>query len=192
VNDALADVESRADQFLLDLAGLPVMAERKDFFVEARYRAQVWELDVPVPRRIESDEDVGAVEEAFHATHERIFAVREPGQYLECLLWKVRATAVLDKPELQPRRPEPADTDADGQVEAYFTETGLATVPRHDGPSLPAGTRIDGPAILREPTTTVVVYPGSSAVVTQHGNYLLELAPEQTESSPNAEEALAR
>src|SRR5439155_1927252 len=87
VNEALADVESRADAFLEGLAGLPVTETRKDFFVEARYRAQVWELDVPVPRRLDSDEDVGAVEEAFHATHERIFAVREPGQYLECLLW---------------------------------------------------------------------------------------------------------
>jgi N-methylhydantoinase A len=190
VNDALADVEQRADGFLAGLAGLPVTAERKDFFVEARYRAQVWELDVPVPRRLESDEDVPTVEEAFHATHERIFAVREPGQYLECLLWKVRATAVLDKPELRPRQPAPAG--AGGEVEAYFKETGLATVPRHDGSSLPQGTRIDGPAILREPTTTVVVYPGSSALVTQHGNYLLELAPEQLESAPVVEEALAR
>jgi N-methylhydantoinase A len=192
VNDALADVESQADRFLLDLAGLPVTAERKDFFVEARYRAQVWELDVPVPRRLESDEDVRAVEEAFHATHERIFAVREPGQYLECVLWKARATAVLDKPELRPRRPAPSDAGVDGHVEAYFKETGPATVPRHDGASLPPGTTIAGPAILREPTTTVVVYPGSSAVVTQHGNYLLELAPEQAESTPVAEEALAR
>jgi N-methylhydantoinase A len=192
VNDALADVEARADQFLADLAGLPVTATRKDFLVEARYRAQVWELDVPVPRRLESDEDVRAVEEAFHATHERIFAVREPGQYLECLLWKARATAVLDKPELQPRRPAPAGADAEGHVEAYFKETGLATVPRYDGPSLLAGTTVVGPAILREPTTTVVVYPGSSAVVTQHGNYLLELAPEPGESRPVAEEALAR
>jgi N-methylhydantoinase A len=190
VNDALADVEQRSDGFLAGLAGLPVTAERKDFFVEARYRAQVWELDVPVPRRLESDEDVRTVEEAFHATHERIFAVREPGQYLECLLWKVRATAVLDKPELRPRQPAPAG--AGGEAEAYFKETGLATVPRHDGPSLPPGTRIDGPAILREPTTTVVVYPGSSALVTQHGNYLLELAPEQAESTPIVEEALAR
>ncbi len=190
VNDALADVEQRSDGFLAGLAGLPVTAERKDFFVEARYRAQVWELDVPVPRRLESDEDVRTVEEAFHATHERIFAVREPGQYLECLLWKVRATAVLDKPELRPRQPAPAGVG--GEVEAYFKETGLATVPRHDGPSLPPGTRIDGPAILREPTTTVVVYPGSSALVTQHGNYLLELAPEQAESTPVVEEALAR
>jgi N-methylhydantoinase A len=190
VNDALADVEERADGFLAGLAGLPVAAERKDFFVEARYRAQVWELDVPVPRRLESDADVRTVEEGFHATHERIFAVREPGQYLECLLWKVRATAVLDKPELRPRQPAPAGAEA--EVEAYFKETGLAAVPRHDGPSLAPGTRIDGPAILREPTTTVVVYPGSSALVTKHGNYLLELAPEQAESTSVAEEALAR
>ena len=190
VNDALADVEERADGFLAGLAGLPVTAERKDFFVEARYRAQVWELDVPVPRRLESDEDVRTVEEGFHATHERIFAVREPGQYLECLLWKVRATAVLDKPELRPRQPAPAGAEV--EVEAYFKETGLATVPRHDGPSLPPGTRIEGPAILREPTTTVVVYPGSSALVTQHGNYLLELAPERAESTSVAEEALAQ
>jgi N-methylhydantoinase A len=151
----------------------------------------VWELDVPVPRRLESDEDVRTVEESFHATHERIFAVREPGQYLECLLWKVRATAVLDKPELRPRQPTPAGARAE-DVEAYFKETGLAAVPRHDGPSLPVGMRIDGPAILREPTTTVVVYPGSSAVVTRHGNYLLELAPQRSESTPVAEEALAR
>jgi N-methylhydantoinase A len=169
-----------------------VAATRKDFLVEARYRAQVWELDVPVPRRLDLDEDVRAVEEAFHATHERIFAVREPGQYLECLLWKVRATAVLVKPELRPRKPAATGADAEGHVEAYFNETGLSTVPRYDGPSLAAGTSIVGPAILREPTTTVVVYPGSRAVVTQRGNYLLELAPERAESLPTAEEALAR
>jgi N-methylhydantoinase A len=192
VNDALADVEEWADGFLAGLAGLPVTGTQKEFLVEARYRAQVWELDVPVPRRLESDDDVRAVEEAFHATHERIFAVREPGQYLECLLWKVRATAVLDKPELRPRQPVPTGAEAEGHVEAYFKETGLATVPRYDGPSLPAGTNIVGPAIVREPTTTVVVYPGSSAVVTQHGNYLLELGPHRGESRPVAEEALAR
>jgi N-methylhydantoinase A len=192
VNDALADVESRADEFLAELAGLPVTAKRKEFFVEARYRAQVWELDVPVPRRLDSDEDVRAVEEAFHATHERIFAVREPGQYLECLLWKVRATAVLDKPELRPRRAAPIDGDDDGHVTAYFEETGLAAVPCHDGPSLPAGTIVAGPAILREPSTTVVVYPGSSALVTKHGNYLLELAPGRAGSMPTPVEAVAR
>ena len=134
-----------------------------------------------------------AVEEAFHATHERIFAVREPGQYLECLLWKARATAVLEKPDLQPREPSAAGpgVDASDHVEAYFKETGLAPVPRYDGAALPAGTTIDGPAILREPTTTVVVYPGSSAVVTELGNYLLELESDAADGRPVREKAIA-
>jgi N-methylhydantoinase A len=191
VNEALADVEARADSFLAGLSGLPVTGTRKDFLVEARYRAQVWELDVPVPARLESDEDVRAVEEAFHATHERIFAVREPGQYLECLLWKARATAVLEKPELRPREPLATGAEAETSVDAYFKETGFAAVPRYDGPALPAGTTIAGPAIIREPTTTVVVYPGSSAVVTPFGNYLLELAQDEAEIVPVPEEALA-
>jgi N-methylhydantoinase A len=191
VNEALAHVDSRADAFLDGLSGLPVTGTRKDFLVEARYRAQVWELDVPVPPRLESDDDVRAVEEAFHRTHERIFAVRESGQYLECLLWKVRATAVLEKPELRPREPSAAGVEAEAQVEAYFRETGLAPVPRYDGAALPAGTKVHGPAILREPTTTIVVYPGSSAVVTQLGNYLLELSPDRAENAAIEEEALA-
>jgi N-methylhydantoinase A len=192
VNDALADVDARADAFLAGLRGLPVTGTRKDFLVEARYRAQVWELDVAVPPRLESDEDVRAVEEAFHATHERIFAVREPGQYLECLLWKVRVTAVLEKPELRPRELSVGGLETETPVEAYFKEIGLGPVPRYDGGALRAGTKIQGPAILREPTTTVVVYPGSTALVTRLGNYLLELAPDAADPLPVREEAFAR
>jgi N-methylhydantoinase A len=149
----------------------------------------VWELDVPVPRRLESDDDVRSVEEAFHATHERIFAVREPGQYLECLLWKARATAVLEKPEVRVRDLAAASPEADTAAEAYFKETGLGPVPCFDGAALSPGARIDGPAIVREPTTTVVVYPGSSAAVTPLGNYLLELAPGAREATPFEQEA---
>ena len=191
VNEALAEVDVRADAFLTGLRGLPVTETRRQFFVEARYRAQVWELDVPVPSRLESDEDVRGLEEAFHATHERIFAVREPGQYLECLLWKARATAVLEKPDVQPREQSAAGADASDHVEAYFRETGLAPVPRYDGAALPAGTKIHGPAILREPTTTVVVYPGSSAVVTELGNYLLEPESDAADGRPVWEKAIA-
>jgi N-methylhydantoinase A len=192
VNEALADVEERADAFLDGLTGLPVMETRKSFLVEARYRAQVWELDVPVPRRLESDDDVRSVEEAFHATHERIFAVREPGQYLECLLWKARATAVLDKPELRPRELVAGPGEPESIAEAYFKETGVGPVPVSDGAVLPAGARIEGPAIIREATTTVVVYPGSAAVVTPLGNYLLEVATDRDGTERLGEKALAR
>jgi len=179
INDALAEVEAYADGFLAGLANLSLTGTRKEFMVEARYRAQVWELDVPVPARLESDDDVRSLEEAFHATHERIFAVREPGQYLECLLWKARATALPEKPALrQRRRALEIEPQLEDPVEAYFSETGFQEVARYDGAALPAGMRIEGPAIIREPTTTVVVYPGSAATITRLGNYLLEVDAE--------------
>jgi N-methylhydantoinase A len=174
VNAALAEVAAQADVFLDSLANVSLIATKKEFLVEARYRAQVWELDVPVPSRLSSDDDVAQIEEAFHSTHERIFAVREPGQYLECLLWKARATAVPVKPALLARpASDKVEAEPEALVEAYFPEAGVAPVPRYDGPALPAGTRIEGPAIIREPATTVVVYPGSAATVTELGNYLL-------------------
>jgi N-methylhydantoinase A len=190
VNEALAEVEAQADEFLASLADLAPRATRKEFMVEARYRAQVWELDVPIPDRLRSDDDVRAVEEAFHAVHRRIFAVDEPGQYLECLLWKVRATAVLSKPQVRTRPvPEAGELEPIGYAEAYFRGVGSVPVPRFDGPTLPVGSRIEGPAIVREPTTTVVVYPGSAVTVTPLGNYLIATAVGPEARSLAAEEA---
>lgn len=38
---------------------------------------------------------------------------------------------------------------------------------------LPPGAVVHGPAIVEEPTTTVVVYPGQAITVSPSGNYLL-------------------
>jgi N-methylhydantoinase A len=175
VDTLLAEVEQVADTFLAELDGIGPRATRKEFMAEARYRAQVWELEVPIRPRLRDAEGVLALEEAFHATHERVFAVREPGQYLECLLWKVRATAELVKPELRARALPAGSALPAAIAPAYFADSGLVDIPRFDGAALPVGTRIEGPAILREPTTTIVVYPGSGATVTALGNYLLEV-----------------
>ena len=182
VNTALAASEARADRFLGSLGDVELTGSRKDFFVEARYRSQVWELDVPLARaRIGGPADITALEDAFHAVHEKVFAVHEPGQYVECLVWKTRATAVAKKP---PVRARAALAGGDGSASApaavavqtaYFRETGAVPTPRYDGELLPPGSRIDGPAVIREQTTTVVVYPGTSAVVTALGNYSLEI-----------------
>jgi N-methylhydantoinase A len=193
VNGALAELDAAADAFLADLADAAPIETRKELAVDARYRAQVWELGVPIPGLLEGDEDVQALEEAFHATHERVFAVREPGQYLECLLWKVRATAVLAKPDVRSRElPPPGEPELVDLAEAYFPDRGRTPVPRFDGASLPAGARIEGPAVIREPTTTVVVYPGSAAMVTALGNYLLEVGDELRAPELAGEEAAAR
>ena len=50
----------------------------------------------------------------------------------------------------------------------------IVPTPCYRGGHLPAGTVVAGPAIIEEPTTTVVLIPGSSATVTPLGNYLVD------------------
>jgi N-methylhydantoinase A len=193
VNGALARTDARADAFLAGLDDVAPVLTRKDVLVDARYPSQVWELDIPVPAgRLRGEEDARALEDAFHAAHERVFRVHEPGQYLECLVWKVRATAVLEKPALHAR--VPAGDDDARTVEpapAYFSELGFVDVPRYAGASLPVGSTVPGPAVIREPTTTVVVHPGSSVTVTPLGNYLVSIVEDPAGVAEVDERALA-
>ena len=71
------------------------------------------------------------------------------------------------------RTPSPALV---ARKEAYFREMGgVVETPVYRGDKLLSGARIDGPAIIQEPTSTLVVFPGSRATVTKWGNYLIDL-----------------
>lgn len=147
-----------------------------EYFVECRYVGQYHELEIAVPvRRFASDADVAALVEAFHANHERLFTVRDGASAIECLNWKIRLIAPLDKPRParaaiaeMPTPPTHART-----IQAYFGGGARLPTPIFLGQSLDPGAIVRGPAVIEEPTTTVVVYPGMSATLTAGRNYLL-------------------
>jgi N-methylhydantoinase A len=59
---------------------------------------------------------------------------------------------------------------------AFFPELGEVEIPVHLGGELAPGRTLAGPALVIEPETSIVVYPGWSAHVSKLGNYKLELA----------------
>jgi len=65
-----------------------------------------------------------------------------------------------------------ADINA-GKVFVYFG--GMVDTPVYKGADLKPGNRISAPAIIEEPTTTILVMPGSKASITKYGNYLIEI-----------------
>ena len=173
MNEGLALLESQLDEFF-DRLGTPQSARRKEFFVEARYPYQVWELEVPLAKsRFDGEGDVAAMVESFHDVHERVFAVKEPGQYVECVYWKARAIAALSKPELRQLDLNGGGPAHDRRRRAWLGIEGGTEVQIFFGSSL-SGERVDGPAIVEEPTTTIVVYPGWTLSVTASRDYLLE------------------
>ena len=182
VNRALEEIEAELAAFRRCLKGAEGAEARIELLVEARYRAQVWELDTVLPKaRVQNAADIAALAEAFHQTHERVYAVRDEGSPVEFVNWKGRIAIRLFAP------PPPPDFTASAYLPVpdtnrlcFFTETGRATTPVYRGRMLKPGAQIAGPAIIEEPTTTIVVYPGLSASLSAAGNYILHCVPSQS------------
>ncbi|MGR8918950.1 MAG: hydantoinase/oxoprolinase family protein [Gammaproteobacteria bacterium] len=174
VNAALASIDATLDEFAARLAERGITRVEKRYFVEARYRFQVWELEIEVAgNRFDGDADVEALVEAFHQMHERVFAVTDIGQPVECLNWRGRLIADVRPPSLEPSRgTDSVAAEAARRRPAYFAD-GLVETPIYLGEALTAGAVIDGPAIIEEPTSTLVVHPGARAEVSSGGRYLL-------------------
>ena len=143
--------------------------------VDCLYDGQGYELNIDFDG---TDGDWHArLRERFEERHEA-----EYGHYFEAdpvELLNVRVTAIGDVESYAP--PEIA---ADGALEtAKTTESTVVfgtpddpeelTVPRYEREKLAAGTEIDGPAIIDEFDSTVVVNPGWTATVDANGSIIL-------------------
>ena len=174
VNAALASIDANLDEFAQRLRARGFERIEKRYFVEARYRFQVWELEIPVAKnRFEDQVDVDALVAEFHRVHDRVFAVTDIGQAVECLNWRGRLIAAVNAPSLEPsRKPAEKTAAADRHRQAYFADGAVETA-IFLGEQLDVGAVIEGPAIIEEPTSTLVVYPGSTARVSAGGRYIL-------------------
>jgi len=177
VNGALTGLESSIEAFKTGLRARGISQFRSEYFVEARYQYQVWELEVPLPGPLlQGAEDVAKVVQAFHAAHESIFAVSEANQHVEFIQWKGRVTGELKRPPLRPVQGSARQVSAPvRKAQAYFPSTGSVEIPLYRGETLGPGARIAGPALIVEPITTLVLYPGSHATVTRFNNYMVDV-----------------
>src|SRR5690606_5050280 len=96
----LAELASRARAFL-ENTGEQSIESRMTFSFEGHYPSQVWDIEVPLPMdAIESADDVSALEEAFHQTHDTLFAVRDNGAPIEIVGWRVDVAVKIRSGEI--------------------------------------------------------------------------------------------
>jgi N-methylhydantoinase A len=174
VRKTVATLRERMLAFEAELPeGLGGPGERR-YSVEARYAHQVW--DIPIALDGEGVADQAALTsliESFHDAHERIFAVREPGQKVEMNQWKGRVTVTTEKPPVGSVRDGAEGGEAPRRA-AFLPGLGEVEIPVYRGAQLDTATPVEGPALVIEPETTIVIYPGWTAHVTDLGNYRLE------------------
>ena len=149
-------------------------------FISMRYQRQVHEVVTP----FESDAQVSqaAVETAIQR-FETIYEDRygEGSAFnredIEMVEFRVRASGALQSPQLKSYELSSQDP-MDGLIERkemYFEQTGKTTAGCYDFEKLEAGVRIDGPAVMLTPITSIVVNPGDSAQIDQFRNVCIDV-----------------
>jgi N-methylhydantoinase A len=165
---------------------------------DLRYIGQFHEVEVAVPLGDTTDQTVAteatvrasvfrdpgglhmvdAVEQAiaaFHEKHHDLYTFNMPWQGVELLTFRVRATVPRAPFELRQIGGGDRDPAAalKGSRPCWFEGEKVDNTPVYDGARLLAGNEISGPAIIEEPTTTVVIPHRYTVMVDSGRNYHL-------------------
>jgi N-methylhydantoinase A len=170
IEDAFVGMESEVSD-RLDQEGVGDDRMRMDREIRMRYAGQWRSLDVACPRPFE---DIDAVEERFHREHERAYAYSDEDQPVEIYGLRVTGRGLVEKPEF----PDIGDGDVAAARtdtrEAYFTDVGeYVETDIYDRTLLGEGDTFEGPAVVEQMDSTIVVPPGASAEVDEIGNVII-------------------
>jgi N-methylhydantoinase A len=174
---ARADVESGSPD--------TVRVERR---ISLRFARQVHALPIELTG-LAVDPATGLPDEAalaarFRAEYERLVgagtAFASAGIEVVGVTVEARAPVVTDAAIAGMQHGDGGAGNPVGERDAWF-DGATVRCPVYDGATVPAGARIAGPAFVELPTTTLVVYPGQTAVQEATGDIRLLLVPSAEE-----------
>ena len=157
----------------LEPARLGPGAVEADLFAQMCYHGQNFDMSVPLPEGESlSEEHLLDLADRFHHQHEAARGFAFPTQ--QPLVRGIRMVhrGATPKPPVLARMGDVtrADDARTGSRPVHMGE-GFADVPTYDGSSLGAGASVEGPALIEEPFTVVVLAPSDVTVLDEHGNY---------------------
>lgn len=145
--------------------------------LDMRYVGQVHECTVEIDTFRVDAGSIGRIIDAFHRRHEQLYTYSEPHSVVEVVNIESTLRGLVDKPARTRLAPGAgAGSALKGHRDAVFTADGVRIrTPIYDGDRLGAGDRIEGPAVIEEVTTTIVIDPGWSARLDESGSYLVTM-----------------
>ena len=149
-----------------------------NFSADLRYVGQFNEVEVPGFSGGTADSAAWEqLVDQFHRLHDERYGYSLPHAEVELINLRLSATGATKKPVTQKHElgGPAADHARKGERPAWF-DNRMVTVPVYDGLALQPGNRLPGPAIVEQPTTTIVLPGDTGLSCDQWGNYLLEKA----------------
>jgi len=183
INRVYRELKEIGDSYL-EREGIPLESRYYVKSMDMRYKGQYHELEIALPDVVEVDQQImnQAVEE-FHRRHEQLYSYRDVTD-IEIINLRLAAYGKVVTPPQEPLPFVSKDASRHKKVysrKAFFEVDGdLKSIdtPIYDGDSMEVGNIVEGPAIIEQKVTTIVVPPGAKIEVTPYGHFLMEILSE--------------
>ncbi|AUM74628.1 hydantoinase/oxoprolinase family protein [Paracoccus jeotgali] len=170
IESLISEIEDRArSQFAQEgIEGDQITFHRYGKF---RYQNQEHTTEVLLSEGAITDDSLDAIASAFHETYEREYTYRLDAP-VEMVGIHLVASAEVGKLEMTEAAPTgtPASEARKGQRQVDYALEGQHEADIYDGALLEPGMEFDGPAIVEDKGTTVVIHPNNRVTVDGYGD----------------------
>ncbi len=148
-------------------------------FARCRYQNQEHTVEIPFPVGNIGAAEINNICEQFHEHYEREYTYRLEAP-VELVCYHLIAIAEMDKIKLEksPQTGIEINDTVKGTREVDFVEHGKHDTVIYDGNLFEPGISFNGPAIVEESGTTIIVPPGFKCSIDDYGNYRINLLEE--------------
>lgn len=168
---ALAELAAKAQRFADRFEGTGATAEFT-YFVDARYPGQAWDLRVHLDVAPDAGDKAAAlIEQAFHEEHDRRNGTHDSASRVEIISWGVRVE--IPRPERLNDTATITDGGQSHRTDPIVFGGKTYEAKRFRGGTLGPGDKVPGPAVIDQPTTTIVVPPEWDATLDRRSNIYL-------------------
>lgn len=167
----------------LDKNNVPISGCSVSRYMELRYLGQTFELVVPCGS-LTTPGAIPAIERAFHDAHATRYGHASPNDPIQLVNLRVTGVGATPRPT-EPRLTESLDAVPEPRTtrRVYFGQWHDA--PIYERAQLARNHAVLGPAVVEEPTSTIVILPNQRACVGSDGSLIIsdDLRPDITEPS---------
>ena len=173
-NDLIANAKQKLDE-----DGMEFKNAVLEFAANLRYRGQEHSIPVPLKQLTDLCDQSEIVRNAFNTLHDQRYGHAASGEIIEIV--NMRLTVTVPREDMLAQRYlgsvwTPECENKINTREVYFDDTGKAEIAKiYWRPSLPVGFELTGPAIIEEPNSTTVVFPGDKVTVTPQGHLIIDI-----------------
>ena len=175
INTSFRDIESKGIKYL-NKDGF----EEKNINIyrslEMRYVGQIHECTVNIDFFEITNETLKNIKEAFHNRHKELYTYSETESPVELVNIESTMYGRIDRPTyLELENKDQINNALKTSRNLIFSETGnLIKTPVYDGNKLSPGNKINGPAVVEEDTTTLVIEPEWFLELHKSGTYIIK------------------